>query len=66
MARIVPDSRQARRVEGGKVVLHESAPGGMRKLRGPNHQLAVPTRARDGSTVLKSADGTTYKSKPMK
>jgi hypothetical protein len=66
MSRLVPDKRQARLVEGGKVVLHESAPGGMRKLRGPNHQLAVPTRQRDGSTVLKSQDGTTYRSKPMK
>lgn len=66
MARQVPDSRIGRRVEGGKVILHESAPGGMRKIRTPNHQLAVETRARDGSTVLKSPDGRTYKSKPMK
>lgn len=66
MARQVPDSRIGRRVEGGKVVIHESAPGGMRKIRTPNHQLAVETRERDGSRVLKSPDGRVYKSKPMK
>lgn len=66
MARLVPDSRQARRVEGGKVVIHESAPGGMRKIRTPGHQLAVETRARDGSIVLQSPDGKTYRSKRMK
>lgn len=66
MSRLVPDKKQARQVEGGKVVLHESAPGGMRKLRTPGHQLAVPTRLRDGSTAFKSPDGTVYKSKPMK
>ena len=66
MAKLVPDSRQARQVEGGKMVLHESAPGGMRKVRTPDHQLAVPTRMRDGSTVLKAPNGKTYRSKPMK
>ena len=66
MARQVPDSRIGRRVEGGKVIIHESAPGGMRKIRTPNHQLAVETRDRNGATILKSPDGRTYKSKPMK
>lgn len=67
MARLVPDNRRGRVVDGTNVrVLHESAQGGMRKLRGPDHQLAVPTRQADGSTVLKSPNGTVYKSKPMK
>jgi hypothetical protein len=67
MSRLVPDQRQGRKVDGTNVrVVHESAPGGMRKLRGPNHQLAVPTRQRDGSSVLQSPDGTVYRSKPMK
>ena len=67
MARMVPDTRQGRQVDGTNVrVLHESAKGGMRKIRGPDHQLAVPTRQADGSTVLKSPSGTVYKSKPMK
>lgn len=67
MSRLVPDSRQGRQVEGTNVrIVHESARGGMRKLRGPDHQLAVPVRANDGSTVLRSPNGTVYKSKPMK
>ncbi len=66
MARLVPDSRQGRQVEGGKVVIHESAPGGMRKLRTPDHQLAIETRARDGSSVLRAPNGKTYRTRPMK
>lgn len=66
MARLVPDSRQGRQVEGGKVVIHESARGGMRKMRTPDHQLAVPKKQRDGSTVLQAPNGQTYRSRPMK
>lgn len=67
MSRLVPDQRRGRKVDGTNVrVVHESAPGGMRKLRGPNHQLAVPTRQRNGEQVLQSSDGTTYRSRPMK
>lgn len=68
MSKLVPETRQARRVEGTKVsVLHEAAPGGMRKIRCPGtHQLAVPTRAADGSSVLKTPNGTSYVTKRMR
>ncbi len=66
MSRIAHENRQARRVEGGKVILKESAPGGLRKVRTANHQLAVETRLADGSKVLRSPDGRTYRSVPMK
>lgn len=66
MAKLVPNTRQGRQVEGGKSVIHESVPGGMRKIRGPNHQIAVPAHTRNGESVFKSPDGTTYKSRPLK
>ncbi len=66
MAKLVPNTRRGRQVEGGKSVIHESVPGGMRKIRGPNHQIAVPSHSKNGETVLKSSDGTTYRSRPMK
>ena len=61
------NSRLGRQLEDGKsVVVHESAPGGMRKIRTPDHQIATPIRQKDGSTVYRSPNGRTYKSKPMK
>jgi hypothetical protein len=71
MSKLVPETRRARRVEGALgtqvAVLHESAQGGMRKLRCPaTHQLAVPTSNPDGSTVLKTPNGTTYVTKRMR
>jgi len=68
MSKLVPDTRRVRRVEGtGVDVLHEAAPGGMRKMRCPGtHQLAVPTRAADGSSVMKTPNGTTYVTKKLR
>ena len=67
MSKLVPENRQARRVEGTSVtVVHESAPGGMRKIRCPgSHQLAVPMRATDGSTVLRTQNGRSYVTKKL-
>lgn len=59
-------SKLERQVDGGKVVVHESGQGGMRKIRTPDHQLAVPTRARDGSTVYTAPNGKSYRVRPMK
>jgi hypothetical protein len=68
MSRLVPDTRNARRVSGTKkVVVHERVAGGMKKIRCPtSHQIAVPSRAGDGSTVLKTQNGTTYVTRPLK
>lgn len=67
MARLAPDTQQGRKVDGTNVrVVREAAPGGMRKLRTPNHQLAVPQPQRDGTTQLQTRDGTVYRSRPMK
>lgn len=67
MSKLVPPDRRARRVEGGTAVIHEAAPGGARKLRCPtSHQLATPTRTRDGKTALRTPNGQTYVSKPLK
>lgn len=64
MAKIVPDTRRVRKGAGGEV--YSGAPGGMRKVRDPiTHQLAVPTRARDGSQVLQSRGGTTLVTRPL-
>ncbi len=60
-------SRLGRQLEGtSKVVVHEATPGGLRKLRTPDHQLAVPTKQRDGSTVYRAPNGRSYRSTPMK
>lgn len=67
MSKMVPPKKLGRRVEGGNTVLHESAPGGMRKIRCPNtHQLATPSRERDGSTVLQGPGGVKYVSRRLR
>lgn len=68
MSKLVPETRRVRRVEGTPIsVLHESAQGGMRKMRCPaTHQLAVPSRSSDGSSVLKTPNGTTYVTKKLR
>jgi hypothetical protein len=68
MSKLVPETRRVRKVEGTQVsVLHESAQGGMRKMRCPaTHQLAVPTRAADGSSVMKTPNGTMYVTKKLR
>lgn len=68
MSKMVHTDRRGRQVSGGgPAVVYEGAPGGPRKIRCPgSHQLAVPARARDGSSVLRSPNGTTYVSKPLK
>lgn len=64
MAKLVAEGRRARRVDGGPVVIHEASTGGMRKLRCPGtHQLAVPTRTREGQEVFRTANGSTYRAK---
>ena len=67
MSRIAAENRRVRRIEGTKVsVLHESGPGGMRKMRCPTtHQLATQVLQGDGSTVMKTAQGVTYVSKKL-
>ena len=67
MSKLVPAERRSRLVEGTPVqVIHESAPGGMRKMRCPGtHQIAVPDRAPDGSQILKTPGGTRYRIKKL-
>lgn len=61
MAKLVPDGRRTRVAEGGTKVLHEAAPGGMKKMRCPGtHQLAVPQHTQNGTSVLRTPNGTTY------
>jgi hypothetical protein len=60
-------SRRVRVGANGVAVVHESAPGGLRKLRCPEtHQLAVPVATRDGSKVVRTPSGVTYVSKPLR
>ena len=69
MSKLVHTDRRGRQVSGGNgsAVVYEGAPGGARKLRCPgSHQLAVPARTRDGSSVMRAPNGTTYVSKPLK
>lgn len=57
----------ARKTEGPVTVVKESGAGGMRKMRCPTtHQLAVPARASDGSSVFQAPGGTRYVSRPMR
>lgn len=66
MSKLVPEGRHARKGEGGVAVIHEATPGGMRKMRCPGtHQLAVPMRTRDGQSVLRTPNGTTYVTKKL-
>jgi len=64
--KLVATDRRARKVTDGVAVVHESAPGGMRKIRCPaTHQLAVTSRSTDGSTVLRTPGGVTYVTKRL-
>jgi hypothetical protein len=66
MAKLVPEGRRVRVAEGGTSVIHEAAPGGMKKLRCPGtHQLAVPQHLSDGRSVLRTPNGTTYVTKRL-
>ena len=67
MSKLVPGERRARQIAGTNVrVVHEAGVGGMRKMRCPGtHQLAVPARAPDGSSVLRTPGGTTYVTKKL-
>lgn len=65
--KMVSADKRARKVTAGVAVIHESAPGGMKKMRCPaTHQLAVPERDRTGASVLRTPGGTTYVTRPMK
>jgi hypothetical protein len=53
-------SRRGKRV--GAVVVVKEAPGGMSKIRNPyNHELAVPMKTNDGSTVYQDSTGQRFK-----
>lgn len=67
MSRLVPDGRRTRVTADGTTVLHESAPGGMRKMRCPNsHQLATPAQQKDGSSILRTPGGSAYRTVRLK
>lgn len=53
---------------GDKVIVHEGAPGGMRKIRCPtSHTIATPIRReKDGTEVVRTPNGVQYKVRPLK